>query len=216
MKKLHERIRDYIVEYHNHVGFPPSTEEIGAAVGIKSKSTVCSHLKKMDADGSLKVIPGQPRCISVPGYVYVNEADFAVTGDMIPASTKPPHNHDVLIRYINGDHDVAFWEGGSWRRGKYLTEMIDEIEVEGWRPLEGETMSKAELIITIFGRLIAMADHAQTEEYRKAIMQAIFEVMEVYENDRLNEGTDCMAPEVWAAIQKILSLSEGEADGEDN
>lgn len=135
MKKLHEQIRDYIVQYHNCVGFPPSIREIGEGVGLMSTNTVFRHLKKMNDDGIIRMIPGQPRCISVPGYVYVKEADFAVTGDMIPASTKPPHNHDVLIRYINGDHDVAFWEGGSWRRGKYLTEMIDEIEVEGWRPL---------------------------------------------------------------------------------
>lgn len=129
MKKLHEQIKAYIIQYHNNVGFPPSTEEIGAAVGLKSKSAVCRHLKQMDADGIIRVIPGQPRCISVPGYAYVRKK-------WISASNPPEHGRDVLIQYTNGDQDVAYREGGRWRRGKYLTETIDDIDVEKWRPLE--------------------------------------------------------------------------------
>ena len=69
-------------------------------------------------------------------------------------------------------------------------------------------MSKAELILLSVGRLLTLADHAETEQYRKAIMEAITEVMAAYEDDRSNEGTDCMIPEVQAAIQKIMEMSK--------
>lgn len=135
MKKRHEEIRDYIVQYTKEYGYTPSYTEIGEALGMESKSTVYWYIRQMDELGIIKALPGQPRCISVPGYVYANEAELREAGGWFPASSPPTHGRDVLIRYTNGDYEVAYREGGRWRKGKYLTDWIDDIDVAAWRPL---------------------------------------------------------------------------------
>ena len=67
MKERHEQIRDYIVQYTITHGWPPSVREIGEGVGLESKSSVHLHLKQMADAGIIKMVPGQPRCVAVPG-----------------------------------------------------------------------------------------------------------------------------------------------------
>lgn len=67
MKERHKQIRDYIVQYTITHGWPPSVREIGEGVGLDSKSSVHLHLKQMADDGIIKMVPGQPRCVTVPG-----------------------------------------------------------------------------------------------------------------------------------------------------
>ena len=67
MKERHKQIRDYIVQYIITHGWPPSVREIGEGVGLESKSSVHLHLKQMADDGIIKMVPGQPRCVTVPG-----------------------------------------------------------------------------------------------------------------------------------------------------
>ena len=50
MEKLtakQQKIYDYIQTFSAEHGYPPSVREIGAAVGLKSPSTVHFHLKKL-------------------------------------------------------------------------------------------------------------------------------------------------------------------------
>ena len=42
-----QQIYDYIVSFSGLHGYPPSVREIGAAMGLKSPSTVHFHLKKL-------------------------------------------------------------------------------------------------------------------------------------------------------------------------
>lgn len=67
MKERHKQIRDYIVQYTITHGWPPSVREIGEGVGLESKSSVHLHLKQMADDGIIKMVPGQPRCVTVLG-----------------------------------------------------------------------------------------------------------------------------------------------------
>lgn len=67
MKDRHKQIRDYIVQYTITHGWPPSVREIGEGVGLESKSSVHLHLKQMADDGIIKMVPGQPRCVTVSG-----------------------------------------------------------------------------------------------------------------------------------------------------
>jgi len=46
-------------------GYPPSVREIGEAVGLRSPSTVHSHLNALVAAGALKRDPSKPRAIMV-------------------------------------------------------------------------------------------------------------------------------------------------------
>lgn len=46
-------------------GYPPSVREIGAAVGLKSTSTVHGHLSRLEAKGYIRRDPTKPRAIEV-------------------------------------------------------------------------------------------------------------------------------------------------------
>lgn len=48
-------------------GYPPSVREIGEAVGLKSSSTVHSHLVQMERKGFIKRDPTKPRAIEIVG-----------------------------------------------------------------------------------------------------------------------------------------------------
>ena len=43
-----QQIYDYILSFTNEHGYPPSVREIGAAVGLKSPSTVHFHMKGLE------------------------------------------------------------------------------------------------------------------------------------------------------------------------
>ena len=47
MTRMQQKIYDYIAQMLVQEGYPPSVREIGAAVGLKSPSTVHFHLKHM-------------------------------------------------------------------------------------------------------------------------------------------------------------------------
>ena len=70
MKERHKQIKDFIVQYIKAHGYPPTFHEIGKGVGLRSKQSVHENIQQMDDLGIIKVVPGQPRCISVPGYEF--------------------------------------------------------------------------------------------------------------------------------------------------
>jgi repressor LexA len=70
MSKLSERQRDilsYIKKQLLLKGYPPSVREIGKAVGLRSSSTVHSHLNTLEKQGYLKRDPSKPRAIELMG-----------------------------------------------------------------------------------------------------------------------------------------------------
>ena len=62
-----QRIYDFILEFTAQNGYPPSVREIGAAVGLKSPSTVHFHMKSLEEAGVIVKAEGKTRAISVPG-----------------------------------------------------------------------------------------------------------------------------------------------------
>ena len=46
-----QKIYDFILQFTNEHGYPPSVREIGAAVGLKSPSTVHFHMKGLEEAG---------------------------------------------------------------------------------------------------------------------------------------------------------------------
>lgn len=55
----------YIKDMLRSKGYPPSVREIGTAVGLRSSSTVHSHLIKLEEIGFLRRDPTKPRAIEV-------------------------------------------------------------------------------------------------------------------------------------------------------
>ena len=60
-----QQIYDYILSFTAQHGYPPSVREIGAAVGLKSPSTVHFHLKKLADAGVIEIGAGKGRAITL-------------------------------------------------------------------------------------------------------------------------------------------------------
>lgn len=60
-------ILEFIKEQNMLKGYPPSVREICTAVGLKSTSTVHSHLNKLEKQGYIRRDPTKPRAIEVLG-----------------------------------------------------------------------------------------------------------------------------------------------------
>lgn len=73
-KQKREEILASIVGYIRRYGYPPTVREIGELVGLKSSSTVQTHLTKMIDEGIIETdVEGCSRAIRVPGYKFVKE-----------------------------------------------------------------------------------------------------------------------------------------------
>jgi repressor LexA len=62
-----QEIWDYLVEYVDAHGYPPTVREIGEAVGLASPSTVHAHLANLERAGLLKRDPTKPRAVELVG-----------------------------------------------------------------------------------------------------------------------------------------------------
>ncbi len=62
-----QEIWDYLVEYLEGHGFPPTVREIGGAVGLASPSTVHAHLANLERAGLLRRDPTKPRALELVG-----------------------------------------------------------------------------------------------------------------------------------------------------
>jgi repressor LexA len=58
-------ILDYLQEFVDDHGYPPTVREIGEAVGLRSPSTVHAHLAQLERAGLLRRDPTKPRAIEL-------------------------------------------------------------------------------------------------------------------------------------------------------
>ncbi len=72
-----QRILDYIRSVIQTRGYPPSVREIGAAVGLKSTSTVHGHLQRLEKKGLIHRDAMKPRAMEVSG-VTPNDSSVSV------------------------------------------------------------------------------------------------------------------------------------------
>ena len=71
-----KQILAYIKDTLRAKGYPPSVREIGAAVDLRSSSTVHSHLTKLEEMGFLRRDPTKPRALEVLGESSWRQEDF--------------------------------------------------------------------------------------------------------------------------------------------
>ena len=62
-----QEIWNYLVEYVDRHGYPPTVREIGERVGLASPSTVHAHLANLERAGLLKRDPTKPRALELIG-----------------------------------------------------------------------------------------------------------------------------------------------------
>ena len=67
LTRKQQEIYDFILSFTGEHGYPPSVREIGAAVGLKSPSTVHFHMKGLEEAGVIIKAEGKTRAISLPG-----------------------------------------------------------------------------------------------------------------------------------------------------
>jgi repressor LexA len=60
-------IWDFVVDYVDRHGYPPTVREIGEAVGLASPSTVHAHLANLERAGLLRRDPTKPRALELTG-----------------------------------------------------------------------------------------------------------------------------------------------------
>jgi repressor LexA len=58
-------ILEYLHEYVDQHGYPPTVREIGQAVGLRSPSTVHAHLAQLERAGLLRRDPTKPRALEL-------------------------------------------------------------------------------------------------------------------------------------------------------
>jgi repressor LexA len=62
-----QEIWDFLVDYVDNHGYPPTVREIGEAVGLASPSTVHAHLANLERAGLLRRDPTKPRALELVG-----------------------------------------------------------------------------------------------------------------------------------------------------
>jgi repressor LexA len=63
-----QEIWQFLVEYVDAHGYPPTVREIGEAVGLASPSTVHAHLANLERAGLLRRDPTKPRALELVGH----------------------------------------------------------------------------------------------------------------------------------------------------
>jgi len=63
-----QEIWQFLVEYVEGHGYPPTVREIGEHVGLASPSTVHAHLANLERAGLVKRDPTKPRALELPGH----------------------------------------------------------------------------------------------------------------------------------------------------
>lgn len=73
-----EKIYNFILRYIEEYGYAPSIREIAEGIGLKSTSSVHSHLKKLQEEGKIEIRGNSPRAIKVTDYEFTrkNEKKF--------------------------------------------------------------------------------------------------------------------------------------------
>jgi repressor LexA len=76
-----QQIWNYLVEYVDSHGYPPTVREIGESVGLASPSTVHAHLANLERAGLLRRDPTKPRALELIGRER-REAQSSVAADV--------------------------------------------------------------------------------------------------------------------------------------
>ena len=72
-----QEIWQFLVDYVDRHGYPPTVREIGEAVGLASPSTVHAHLANLERAGLLRRDPTKPRALDLIGHRRESRADEA-------------------------------------------------------------------------------------------------------------------------------------------
>ncbi len=79
-----QEIWQFLAEYVDGHGYPPTVREIGDAVGLASPSTVHAHLANLERAGLLRRDPTKPRALELIGRLRPESTDSRSAPDLLP------------------------------------------------------------------------------------------------------------------------------------
>jgi repressor LexA len=80
-----QEIWQFLAEYVDEHGYPPTVREIGEAVGLASPSTVHAHLANLERAGLIRRDPTKPRAIELVGRRRAEApAPYAMSTPLLP------------------------------------------------------------------------------------------------------------------------------------
>lgn len=117
MKRISNKqkeIYDFIILFTKDHGYPPSVREIGSAVGLRSPSTVHTHLKTLKELGYIRKddrktraistgLEQEPEGIPILGAVTAGQPIFAVEEDMGTLPIVASRSGDYFALKVKGD-----------------------------------------------------------------------------------------------------------------
>jgi repressor LexA len=94
-----QQIWNFLIEYVDRHGYPPTVREIGEEVGLASPSTVHAHLANLERAGLLRRDPTKPRALELLGRERPSTAPAA------PAEVEPlpSRDDDAITLPLVGD-----------------------------------------------------------------------------------------------------------------
>ena len=78
-----QEIWQFLVDYVDRHGYPPTVREIGEAVGLASPSTVHAHLANLERAGLLRRDPTKPRALDLIGHRRESRAEPAREAEVV-------------------------------------------------------------------------------------------------------------------------------------
>lgn len=73
--QIKERIMAYLAESMDDRGYAPTYREIGAHIGLKSTSTVCRYIRRLESEGKISAGKMTNRAVAVRRGISVNPED---------------------------------------------------------------------------------------------------------------------------------------------
>ncbi|MGH2897676.1 MAG: transcriptional repressor LexA, partial [Solirubrobacteraceae bacterium] len=169
-----QEIWNYLVEYVDRHGYPPTVREIGEEVGLASPSTVHAHLANLEKLGLLRRDPSKPRAIELLDRA-VEQVRSIVRPDGLPlvgqvAAGSPVLAEENIEEYV----DVPSLAGGA--EGEYVLRVRGESMIDAGilpddyvvvRPQD--TAQDGEIVVALLGeeatvkRYFREADHIRLQ-----------------------------------------------------
>ena len=168
---------DFILSFANEHGYPPSVREIGAAVSLKSPSTVHFHMKGLEEAGVIIKAEGKTRAISLPG----------VSVGPVPEETDPRANQVPIVGNVAAGSPILAQECVE----DYLTFDTQGLSGEHFAlKVRGESMLNAGILP---GDLVVV--HRQQEARNGEIVVALFEDEATVKTYQRRDGQVWLLPE---------------------
>ena len=174
-----QQIYDFLVQFTQEHGYPPSFREIKLAVGLKSPSTVHFHMKGLERAGVIIKAEGKTRAITLPG-VNINPSPA-------PDALEDRANQIPIVGNVAAGSPILAQECIE----DYLTFDTQGLTGEHFAlKVRGESMLNAGILP---GDLVVV--HQQQDAYNGEIVVALFEDEATVKTLSRRDGRTWLLPE---------------------